>query len=93
MKAADSYVTRNLFNEEVFDLILEYLDNNVTFTEEGVAVNPKTKEIKLISPKELGSNWEFYPIAQFIRKNEAGTALEPDVDATLDLADKYFFLR
>jgi len=93
MKTSDSFVTRNLFNEEVFGLVKEYLENDEAYTDEGVAVNIKTKEIKLISPKQLDINWEFYPIGQFIRKNEEGTDLEPDVDATLDLADKYFFLR
>jgi hypothetical protein len=93
MKTQDNYIARNLFNEVVFALISEYLENEDAFTDEVVAVNLNTKELQLISPKMLEAGWESYPVSQFIRKNEDGSGLEPDVDATLDLADNYFFPR
>ena len=93
MKKQESYVSRNLFNEEIFDLIEEYLGNSDSYSNEVLAVHKKSKDLQLISPKEIDENWDTYPISKFIRKDEEGIGLEPDVDATLDLADSYFFVR
>ena len=91
MNITDSYIDRNLFNQKLFDLIEDYLDNPDEYANEVIAVNSRSKEIQLNSPENLDSNWETYPITQFIHNDENG--LEPDVDATLDLADSYFFLK
>ena len=93
MKTQDSYVSRNHFNEEIFDLIEEYLENSDSFTDEVLAVHKKSKELQLISPNKINEDWDTYPISKFIRKEADGIGLETDVDATLDLADSYFFLR
>ena len=93
MKTQDNYVLRNLFNEEIFDLIEEYLENTEAYTDEILAVHKKSKKLQLISANEIDNNWDTYPISKFIRNNEDEKELEPDVDATLDLADSYFFVR
>ena len=93
MNKPDSYIDRNLFNEGICDLIEEYLKNTEAYSNEVVAVQKETKEIRLIYENELDQQWDIYPIESFIRKNEDGTGMEVDIDATLDLADSYFFLR
>jgi len=93
MDKPDSYIDRNLFNEGICDLIEEYLKNTEAYSNEVVAVQKETKEIRLIYENELDQQWDIYPIESFIRKNEDGTGMEVDIDATLDLADSYFFLR
>ena len=93
MDKPNSYIERNLFNEGICDLIEEYLDNVESYTDEVLAVQIKTKELQLISKNELDQKWDIYPIKRFLRKNEDGSGMEVDIDATLDLADSYFFLR
>ena len=93
MKKSDSYIDRNLFNEEICDLVEEYLSNKDTYTDEVVAIQKMTKEIQLISERKLNHNWEVYPINKFLRRNVNDTSFEVDIDATLDLADSYFFLH
>jgi hypothetical protein len=93
MKKSDSYIDRNLFNEEICDLIQEYLVNIDAYTDEVVAIQKKTKEIQFISERKLNQNWEVYPINKFFRRNVDDTSFEVDIDATLDLADSYFFLH
>jgi hypothetical protein len=93
MDKPDSYIDRNLFNEGICGLIDEYLDNVEAYTNEVLAVQKKTKKLQLASENELNQEWDIYPIKRFLRKNEEGSGLEVDIDATLDLADSYFFLR
>jgi hypothetical protein len=93
MKKSDSYLDRNLFNEEICDLVEEYLSNKDAYTDEVVAIQKKTKKIKFLSERELNQNWEVYPINKFLRRNVDDTSFELDIDATLDLADSYFFFH
>jgi len=93
MNKPDSYIDRNLFNEGIFDLIEEYLVNSEAYKDEVLAVQKKTKEFLLVSENELDQQWDIYPITRFLRKNEDESGMEVDIDATLDLADSYFFLR
>lgn len=93
MDKPDNYIERNFFNEELCDLIEEYLENTETYSNEVVAVQKETKKIQVISENELDQKWDVYPIDRFIRKVEDVSGLEVDIDATLDLADSYFFVR
>jgi len=93
MNKPDSYIDRNLFNERICDLIEEYLDNVEAYTDEVLAVQKTTKELHLLSETVLDQQWNIYPIKKFLRKSEDGSEMEVDIDATLDLADSYFFLR
>jgi len=93
MNKPDSYIDRNLFNEGICDLIEVYLDNVEAYTDEVLAVQKKTKEFQLVSENELDQQWDIYPLKRFLRKKEDGSGMEVDIDATLDLADSYFFLR
>ena len=93
MNKPDSYIDRNLFNERICVLIEEYLENEDAYSNEVLAVQKKTKELQLISEKELNQQWDIYPLKRFLRKKEDGSGMEVDIDATLDLADSYFFLR
>ena len=80
-------------NEEICDLVEEYLSNKDAYTDEVVAIQKKTKEIQFLSERELNQNWEVYPINKFLCRNVDDTSFELDIDATLDLADSYFFLH
>ena len=93
MKIPDSYIDRNQFNEGICDLIEEYLENADAYNDEVIAVQKTTKELQLISANEVDNNWDTYPILSFLREREDGTGKEVDIDATLDLADTYYFLR
>ena len=47
MKKSDSYIDRNLFNEEICDLVEEYLSNKDAYTDEVVAIQKKQKKFNL----------------------------------------------
>ena len=89
----NTYIDRNKFNEEIVDLVNDYLDNMDVYPESTcIAVYKQTCDLELFTATEVGVNWETYPITSFLRQNENKDGIEVDIDATLDLADKFYFM-
>lgn len=90
----DSFVACNLFHEKLIDLVSDYIENSDVYPEEScIAIQKKSLDIELLIHEEAHSNWETYPISLFMRLNEYKRGKEVDIDATLDIADRYYFLR
>ena len=80
------------FDETVFDVIQEYLDDIDVYPENIVlAVNPKTMEVFIETPDNC-NDCETFNLSTLIRKDEDGNN-EPDGDATYDLASQFYFVR
>ena len=94
MAEFDSYIERDRFNEKIFDLVNEYLNNFEAYPDNVIlAIQNKTNDLQIISPDEIGNDWDIYNITSLIRENDLRTGKEVDIDATYDLANKYFFVR
>jgi len=94
MSDYSSYTERDAFNEALCNLIEEYLqDQNIYPVETVLAINTKTMEIELGAESVFDSQWEKYSLATLIRINEDNTGKEADIDATHELASKYYFVR
>ena len=94
MAELDSYIDRDLFNEKIFDLVSEFLNEIEVYPNNVVlAIQNKTNDLQIISPDEIGNDWDIYNITSLIRENDLRTGKEVDIDATYDLANKYFFVR
>ena len=90
----DSYIARNLFDAKIVDLVNDYIENSDVYPQDScIAIQRKSLEIDLFTPTEAGPKWEIYPIASFIRQNENNDSMEADIDATYELARKYYFVR
>lgn len=91
---AGSHIERDLFNEKIVDLIRDYIENRNVYPEDScLAIQRKSLNVELFTPTEVGPEWEIYPIASFIRQDECKDDLEADIDATFELAEKYYFVR
>ena len=89
-----SHVDRDLFDQAIYDIVNDYLENNDSYPEEIVlAVRSETKELQLCTKEEVNEDWDTYPITSLIRDNEDGTKKEVDIDETYELASSYFFVR
>ena len=93
MKEYSTVQERDAFDERIFEIVQEYLedcsyDNNI-----GLSINPQTLELALVSPDNNPEGCDFLPLESFIRPNENNTGNEPDCDATHELASSYCFVR
>ena len=57
-----------------------------------LAINDKNYEVVIDSAKNLSDDYVQYDLSELIRHDEQGF-IEPDCDATNELANKYFFVR
>jgi len=89
-----SYTERDAFNEALCNLVEEYLQDKDAYSEDTVlAINSKTMEIELGTQADFVTGWETYAIQSLIRNNEDNSGEEADIDATHELASKYYFVR
>ena len=94
MKTMNAHIARNVFNEKIVDLVNDYLDNRNDYPEDTcIAVQKLTGEMKLLPATESDPGWEVYPISSFLHQIEYNGMMEVDIVATLDLADKYYFIK
>jgi len=94
MNDYSSYVERDNFNEKIYELISDYIENSEAYPQDTVlAIESGSNELKLSSMDEVGTSWDVYQIETLIRTNESGTGKEVDIDASFDIASSYFFVR
>ena len=90
----DSYIARNLFDAKIVDLVNDYIENSDVYPQDScIAVQKKSLEIEIFTPAEAYPKWETYPIALYLRQNENKDGIEVDIDAILDMAERYYFVR
>lgn len=89
----NSYTDRDAFSRALCDMVEEYLQERNQPAGTVLAVNPLTMETGLGAGGDFENPWEKYPVETFIRDNEDSTGKEVDVDATYELASKYYFVR
>ena len=56
-----------------------------------IVVQKHTRDLQLLTVTEACPGWETYPMVTFLRQNENNDGIEVDIDATLDMADRYCF--
>jgi hypothetical protein len=94
MSDYSGYVERDNFNEKIYELISDYIENSEAYPQDTVlAIESRSNKLKLSSMDEIGMGWDVYQIETLIRTNESGTAKEVDIDASFDIASSYFFVR
>jgi hypothetical protein len=80
------------FDSHIFEVVQNFLDDKDAYPSDSVlSINAKTKEVSIDSPSDC-VNCNQYALASLIRTDEQGV-LEPDCDATYDLAGQYYFVR
>lgn len=81
------------FDQLIWEKVQEYLNDRDCYSSDVViAINSDTYEVVIDSPTNLSKDFEQYPIDTLIRKDEQGN-LEPDCDATDEIANQYYFVR
>jgi len=94
MSDLSTYTKRDAFNEILYNMVEEYLNEKDAHPAETVlAINRKTKATKLAAKTDFTAGWELYPIDKLIRLNEDNETEEVDVDATFDIASSIYFVR
>lgn len=94
MSDLSTYTKRDAFNETLYCLVEEYLNEKEAHTAETVlAINRKTKATKLGTKTEFTAGWEIFPIDKLVRINDEDTAEEVDIDATFEIASSFYFVR
>jgi hypothetical protein len=94
MNDYSSYVERDNFNEQIYELISEYIENSEAYPQDTVlAIENGSYKLKLSLESEIGTGWDIYQIETLIRPNESGCGKEVDIDASFDIASSYFFVR
>ena len=94
MSDYSSYTERDAFNEALCNLVEEYLqEKDAHHTDTVLAVNKKTKKIKLGIKTDFAAGWETYAIENLIRDNEDNSGKEADIDATFEIASSFYFVR
>nr|WP_320037607.1 hypothetical protein [uncultured Bacteroides sp.] len=85
---------RDAFDQAIYDLINEYLQDSSFYPDNAyLAINTASKEIQIGALQEFDANWKTYPIEELLRENEDKTTKEVDIDVTFDIASEYFFVR
>lgn len=80
------------FNEQIFDIIQEYVENKDCYPE-SPALIINTSSLQLcIDGLEDNPGCDIYPLSELTRIDDDGS-IEPDADATFDIASKYIFVR
>ena len=101
MKNYSTFQERNKFEEKIFEVVQEYIDDEISFRMErgnfagnvGLCVNPKTLELVIEGRGKVRPDWDFYPMERFIRPTNDNAGDEPDCDATHELASSYCFIK
>jgi hypothetical protein len=94
MSDLSTYTKRDAFNETLYCVVEEYLNEKDTHPAEKVlAINRKTKATKMGTKTEFTPGWELYPIDKLIRINDENETVEVDIDATFDIASSFYFVR
>lgn len=93
MKSINSIQELRAFDQEIWDKVQEYINDSEDYSDDVVlAINDKNYEVVIDSAKNLSDDYKQYDLSSLIRADEHGL-MEPDCDATNDLANKYFFVR
>jgi hypothetical protein len=93
MKEYSTVQERDAFDERIFEIVQEYLEDGNNESNMGLSINPQTLEFVLVSRENNSEKWDFHPIDGLIRLNENNTGNEPDCDATYELASTYCFVK
>ena len=101
MKEYSTFQERNEFEEQLFEVIQEYLGNKESYISEtgtetgnpGLCINPKNMEVTIDVIGNLSDGCDFYSLEQFMRPTDDNSGMEPDCDATHELASSYCFIR
>lgn len=93
MKNINSIQELRAFDQEIWDKVQEYINDYEDYDDDVVlAINDKNYEVVIDSAKNLSDDYVQYDLSELIRHDEQGI-IEPDCDATNELANKYFFVR
>jgi len=80
------------FDDQLFEAVQEYLDNKAAYpTNSVLAINAKNKKKSIASPADC-AKCDQHALTSLIHTDENGN-LEPNCDATHDLASQYYFVR
>ncbi len=93
MKEYSTVQERDAFDERIFEIVQEYLEDGNSESTMGLSINPQTLELAIVSPENKPDGWDFHPIDGLIRPDENNSGVEPDCDATHELASLYCFVR
>jgi len=94
MSDLSTYTKRDAFNETLYNVVEEYLNEKETHPAETVlAINRKTKATKLGTKTEFTNGWELFAIEKLVRINDEDETEEVDIDATFDIASAFYFVR
>ena len=82
-----------LLNSDGIDFLFDFfLYKSIDALIAILAINDKNYEVVIDSAKNLSDDYVQYDLSELIRHDEQGF-IEPDCDATNELANKYFFVR
>ena len=93
MKEYSTAQERDAFDERIFEIVQECIEDGNSESNFGLSINPQTLELVLVSPENNSEGWDFHPIDGLIRPAENNSGVEPDCDATHELASSYCFVR
>lgn len=93
MKEYSTAQERDAFDERIFEIVQECIEDGNSESNFGLSINPQTLELALVSPENNPEGCDFHQIDGLIRPNEKNTGNEPDCDATYELASSYCFVR
>ena len=89
----DSIQDLRAFSQKVFDLVEEYLSDNLFILNDGEGVYVESdREVCIIKESEAKEKINYYPIQTVVRSGDDGV-LEADGEAIDDIASHYFFVR
>ena len=93
MKNINSIQELRAFDQEIWYKVQEYINDYEDYDDDVVlTINDKNYEVVIDSAKNLSDDYVQYDLSELIRHDEQGF-IEPDCDATNELANKYFFVR
>ena len=53
---------RDAFDERIFEIVQEYIEDGNSESDFGLSINPQTLELALVSPENNPEGWDFRPI-------------------------------
>lgn len=80
------------FEEQIFDVLQEYIDNKEDYPNDAVLIVRNSNHEVSIDSQDEFPKCTTYEIENYLRSDDAGD-IEPDIDAVNELASKYFFVR
>ena len=88
----DTIQDLRVFEEKIFDVIQEYIDDlEIYSSDASMVINKSTLDIS-IENAAMSDNYDIYPIQNLVEKGD-DDILEPCADTIADIASKYFFVR